>query len=123
MEGVVGGPDRDRTDDLFHAMEARSQLRHRPTLRKDSLYSQTCGALSQTPIPSGDLILGTGSRKDSKASLDWGSWRGEVSTEWQLPDRNESEFCALVSGVRVFSHIFPPKWELIGLYMVSIAVE
>ena len=28
-----GGPGRDRTDDLFHAMEARSQLRHRPTLR------------------------------------------------------------------------------------------
>jgi hypothetical protein len=28
----LGGPDRDRTDDLFHAMEARSQLRHRPTL-------------------------------------------------------------------------------------------
>ena len=27
----IGGPDRDRTDDLFHAMEARSQLRHRPT--------------------------------------------------------------------------------------------
>ncbi len=30
-EGYVGGPGRDRTDDLFHAMEARSQLRHRPT--------------------------------------------------------------------------------------------
>jgi hypothetical protein len=30
-EGLIGGPDRDRTDDLFHAMEARSQLRHRPT--------------------------------------------------------------------------------------------
>jgi integrase len=28
---LIGGPDRDRTDDLFHAMEARSQLRHRPT--------------------------------------------------------------------------------------------
>ena len=28
---TVGGPDRDRTGDLFHAMEARSQLRHRPT--------------------------------------------------------------------------------------------
>ena len=28
----IGGPDRDRTDDLFHAMEARSQLRHRPTM-------------------------------------------------------------------------------------------
>jgi hypothetical protein len=38
-DGLVGGPDRDRTDDLFHAMEARSQLRHRPTLRKDSIYS------------------------------------------------------------------------------------
>jgi hypothetical protein len=30
--GFIGGPDRDRTDDLFHAMEARSQLRHRPTM-------------------------------------------------------------------------------------------
>src|SRR5437667_4145639 len=27
----IGGPGRDRTDGLFHAMEARSQLRHRPT--------------------------------------------------------------------------------------------
>ena len=39
MLEIIGGPDRDRTDDLFHAMEARSQLRHRPTLRKDSFYS------------------------------------------------------------------------------------
>jgi hypothetical protein len=31
MLELIGGPDRDRTDDLFHAMEARSQLRHRPT--------------------------------------------------------------------------------------------
>jgi Phage integrase family len=30
-ERLIGGPDRDRTGDLFHAMEARSQLRHRPT--------------------------------------------------------------------------------------------
>ena len=29
---TLGGPGRDRTDDLFHAMEARSQLRHRPTM-------------------------------------------------------------------------------------------
>jgi len=36
-QGFIGGPDRDRTDDLFHAMEARSQLRHRPTHRRDSL--------------------------------------------------------------------------------------
>src|SRR3954447_26395076 len=33
---VIGGPGRDRTDDLFHAMEARSQLRHRPTLKEGS---------------------------------------------------------------------------------------
>ena len=33
MLEIFGGPDRDRTDDLFHAMEARSQLRHRPTMR------------------------------------------------------------------------------------------
>ena len=25
MIELIGGPDRDRTDDLFHAMEARSQ--------------------------------------------------------------------------------------------------
>lgn len=31
MLELIGGPGRDRTDDLFHAMEARSQLRHRPT--------------------------------------------------------------------------------------------
>ena len=32
----LGGPGRDRTDDLFHAMEARSQLRHRPTMEGTS---------------------------------------------------------------------------------------
>jgi hypothetical protein len=31
-----GGPEGIRTLDLFHAMEARSQLRHRPTRRVDS---------------------------------------------------------------------------------------
>ena len=31
-----GGPGRDRTDDLFHAMEARSQLRHRPTITAET---------------------------------------------------------------------------------------
>ena len=43
MGGVVwknykfGGPGRDRTDDLFHAMEARSQLRHRPNLLRKAI--------------------------------------------------------------------------------------
>ena len=36
-----GGPGRDRTDDLFHAMEARSQLRHRPTM--GTLRALLCG--------------------------------------------------------------------------------
>src|SRR5690348_9549941 len=44
-----GGPGRDRTDDLFHAMEARSQLRHRPTFqRKDCINSRRLESLSQT---------------------------------------------------------------------------
>ena len=37
MIDLIGGPDRDRTDDLFHAMEARSQLRHRPTIGETTL--------------------------------------------------------------------------------------
>ena len=37
--GVNGGPGRDRTDDLFHAMEARSQLRHRPTALLPSILA------------------------------------------------------------------------------------
>jgi hypothetical protein len=45
---IIGGPDRDRTDDLFHAMEARSQLRHRPTLRKDFTYSLAHRTIRQT---------------------------------------------------------------------------
>jgi hypothetical protein len=49
MIELIGGPDRDRTDDLFHAMEARSQLRHRPTLRKDSFYSGGVNAIRQRP--------------------------------------------------------------------------
>ncbi len=47
--GVVykfGGPGRDRTGDLFHAMEARSQLRHRPTLRKDDADQRAIRILS-----------------------------------------------------------------------------
>ena len=40
MLEIIGGPDRDRTDDLFHAMEARSQLRHRPTLGGTFLFSR-----------------------------------------------------------------------------------
>ena len=38
MLEIFGGPDRDRTDDLFHAMEARSQLRHRPTSLVGQLF-------------------------------------------------------------------------------------
>ena len=52
MIDLIGGPGRDRTDDLFHAMEARSQLRHRPTLvgiaiTCDLPILNQCGLLSQ----------------------------------------------------------------------------
>ena len=53
-----GGPGRDRTDDLFHAMEARSQLRHRPTFwghysldAGDLNYSRRLGGDSQRGEP------------------------------------------------------------------------
>ena len=32
-----GGPDRDRTGDLLNAIQARSQLRYRPTNRQRSI--------------------------------------------------------------------------------------
>jgi hypothetical protein len=49
MLEIIGGPDRDRTDDLFHAMEARSQLRHRPTFRWGQLsYFRRSGPIRQT---------------------------------------------------------------------------
>ena len=49
MIDLIGGPDRDRTDDLFHAMEARSQLRHRPTLGGLQLpYCLRSGPIRQT---------------------------------------------------------------------------
>jgi hypothetical protein len=41
MIEIIGGPDRDRTDDLFHAMEARSQLRHRPTMTNLSIFVES----------------------------------------------------------------------------------
>jgi hypothetical protein len=47
--GKIGGPGRDRTDDLFHAMEARSQLRHRPTLERKRGALQTSFIFAQQP--------------------------------------------------------------------------
>src|ERR1019366_5409112 len=44
-----GGPGRVRTVDLFHAMEARSQLRHRPNFAADR----------QTPDRENSTLAGT----------------------------------------------------------------
>ena len=44
----LGGPGRDRTDDLFHAMEARSQLRHRPHSQPLLINSHARAVVSQT---------------------------------------------------------------------------
>ena len=46
----IGGPDRDRTDDLFHAMEARSQLRHRPTCGVQLLHCLYCKQFRQSSL-------------------------------------------------------------------------
>src|SRR6266849_3164328 len=48
-----GGPGRVRTDDLFHAMEARSQLRHRPTADVLSVYRRAKVAFSRDRYPRG----------------------------------------------------------------------
>ncbi len=48
MADLIGGPDRDRTDDLFHAMEARSQLRHRPTREVRLSYSRLSEGFRQS---------------------------------------------------------------------------
>jgi hypothetical protein len=45
---LIGGPGRDRTDDLFHAMEARSQLRHRPIPTGVLINSYARAVVSQT---------------------------------------------------------------------------
>ena len=49
MLDVIGGPGRDRTDDLFHAMEARSQLRHRPTIEDKKPKARKIGVEGSTP--------------------------------------------------------------------------
>ena len=49
-EERFGGPDRDRTGDLINAIDARSQLRYRPTLER-----------SLTPNPNGSALRLVGS--------------------------------------------------------------
>jgi hypothetical protein len=44
-----GGPGRDRTDDLFHAVEARSQLCHRPTIADEKPKPGSSGLPSFSP--------------------------------------------------------------------------
>ena len=58
MLDLIGGPDRDRTDDLFHAMEARSQLRHRPTLGWGQLsYSSSSPYFVKPPPIPGSVLI------------------------------------------------------------------
>ena len=48
MRTGIGGPGRDRTGDLFHAMEARSQLRHRPTIESRKAEARRVGIEGST---------------------------------------------------------------------------
>ena len=52
-----GGPGRDRTDDLFHAMEARSQLRHRPIRMGCSSILTHVPWLVKLRLPKNDLTI------------------------------------------------------------------
>ena len=92
---ALGGPDRDRTGDLFHAMEARSQLRHRPTLGKDIFYSQGCGPLSQTSFDS--------PRHDS---------RDLASTLGRNPAQTCSSSATPPLDLRTNGNYFPALWCL-----------
>ena len=90
MIDLIGGPDRDRTDDLFHAMEARSQLRHRPTyfrvatfllspLRADSSNFGQIGHefcfCPRISFPSGE-IYGTAHHRVRLSTSSWLTWAG-----------------------------------------------
>ena len=47
MIEMIGGPGRDRTDDLFHAMEARSQTAPQAHVEGQLLYCLCCGGIRQ----------------------------------------------------------------------------
>jgi hypothetical protein len=86
-----GGPGRDRTDDLFHAMEARSQLRHRPTSAGVELfYSRRAADIRQTRpkrkggrsnAPAAGPSLG-GFELTAKFAI---NALGAIATAWSLP--------------------------------------
>ena len=48
MLEIFGGPDRDRTDDLFHAMEARSQTAPQAHTRRALFHFLRMGPFRQT---------------------------------------------------------------------------
>ena len=50
----VGGPDRDRTGDLLNAIQARSQLRYRPTFRGRTNPDCNTQSACHGPRPAGD---------------------------------------------------------------------
>ena len=100
-EGSFGGPDRDRTDDLFHAMEARSQLRHRPTRAEynSSIVSALDGFVNQ---PGASALMGVAmynsvqridlNRRHSRLCADVASWFGRMrSNPHQRGNQHQGE--------------------------------
>jgi hypothetical protein len=51
MLEIFGGPDRDRTDDLFHAMEARSQTAPQAHIGGQHFYFHRLQSIRQTSTP------------------------------------------------------------------------
>ena len=90
-EGVFGGPDRDRTDDLFHAMEARSQLRHRPTASTITGLGRKVNGppfwASPSPLSrsNANVRRARSSRADHGPSSPGPKMRGDVGVQGILP--------------------------------------
>ena len=56
MRGEIGGPDRDRTDDLIIANDALSQLSYRPpTQKREALFMIAGRPAVKPPLPWGAI--------------------------------------------------------------------
>ena len=79
----VGGPDRDRTGDLLNAIQARSQLRHRPTRRE---------RLSIIPDrPGGPRLAEKAGDSDLRPPARRGGWSGSPRRSGPVGQREQRD--------------------------------
>ena len=85
MLEMIGGPDRDRTDDLFHAMEARSQTAPQAHELKECNFSILAAAPEfVNPLRALGIPLGRGQARMQGCSIN----RAAAS----FPPEPQSEF-------------------------------